>query len=521
MGGRRGNARLQTSKRAACGLLLLLAGAVAPAAWAQALIPFVGCPAEAFVTRDNALYTLDLVTGQMTFLGDGWVGPLADGVVNGIGFREQDGYLLGYGNDPDPDLRGLVIVSSFYGLTIYWHGLGRPIGMAYTGPILIGDIEPATGYYVAAHDTEVYVIDVDTNTVVYKRDTPTFTGTTDMAFNPKDGKIYTVYGPSPGASGVNGGVYRYDLATNTATGPIATLPLAGSTGGWGAIFFDSNGTMYAYRSGGVIHRIFNVDESGPVSWDVLTANAATSSNLDGARCAAAPPPLPPMLTLRKTTTGGAGGPFGFTLTNTGQGTGSALTLAPDAAVQVDGDSGAAGIQSFVMDASALADGATIAETGVPAGWQLASASCRNVRTGQVVGSLDAASSTYTLPATAIEAGELFECDFVNSRIPAQLTISKSNGEATVHSGGTTTYTITVQNTGTLQVEDAVLRDDWTATPGLDCSGGTPVCTASGAGTQCPASLTAANMAAGIQIPVLPPGGSVAVELTCTVTASGQ
>lgn len=106
---------------------------------------------------------------------------------------------------------------------------------------------------------------------------------------------------------------------------------------------------------------------------------------------------------------------------------------------------------------------------------------------------------------------------------ADLQIVKSNPDpdGTVESGDTTTYTITVNNNGPAAADGAVVSDDWTSIPGLDCSAGPVACTASGtAGTQCPAAVTPAQLQAGVAIPVLPNAGVVTFALSCTVTASG-
>jgi hypothetical protein len=79
------------------------------------------------------------------------------------------------------------------------------------------------------------------------------------------------------------------------------------------------------------------------------------------------------------------------------------------------------------------------------------------------------------------------------------------------------------NNGPSAANNAIVSDDWTTVPGLDCSTGTATCAASGtAGTQCPApaSVTPAALQAGLAIPVFPNGGIVTFTLQCTVTATG-
>lgn len=112
--------------------------------------------------------------------------------------------------------------------------------------------------------------------------------------------------------------------------------------------------------------------------------------------------------------------------------------------------------------------------------------------------------------------------------PADLTITKASTTSPVVAGDTITYSITVTNNGPSAANNAVVSDDWTTVPGLNCSAlavppGTATCAASGtAGTQCPApaSVTPAALQAGLAVPVFPSGGIVTFTLQCAVTATG-
>ena len=121
------------------------------------------------------------------------------------------------------------------------------------------------------------------------------------------------------------------------------------------------------------------------------------------------------------------------------------------------------------------------------------------------------------------------CTYTNTRsLVADLSITKTSTTSPVTSGGTITYSIVVTNNGPSAADNAVVSEDWTTEPGLDCSAtavppGTATCAASGtAGTQCPAagSVTPAALQAGLAIPALPNGGVVTFTLTCAVTATG-
>jgi uncharacterized repeat protein (TIGR01451 family) len=118
------------------------------------------------------------------------------------------------------------------------------------------------------------------------------------------------------------------------------------------------------------------------------------------------------LTLRKTTLGGAGGPFGFTLTNTVQTTGSVTTSAANTPTQVDGDTGTAGTQVFTIAAPTTA--VTINESSLPAGWSLSGATCVNAASA-TVGSLSG--STYTITGAEVGASIAFTCTFTNDKLP--------------------------------------------------------------------------------------------------------
>jgi uncharacterized repeat protein (TIGR01451 family) len=102
---------------------------------------------------------------------------------------------------------------------------------------------------------------------------------------------------------------------------------------------------------------------------------------------------------------------------------------------------------------------------------------------------------------------------------ANIAISKDNGASSVQSGGVTTYTITVSNAGPDAANNAVVQDP--AVTGLSCTAVT--CPPAGltGGATCPATLTIpALQGAGLTIPTLPSGGSVQLEVVCSVTATG-
>lgn len=149
-------------------------------------------------------------------------------------------------------------------------------------------------------------------------------------------------------------------------------------------------------------------KSGPGAEGFLAQTTATTV------CA------PPTVTLSKTTTGSAGGPFGFSLTNTAQASGSVTTTAAGTPVQIDGNTATAGLQAF--SGTAVGTAVTITEAAVP-GWNLANASCTDA--GAPIGSLGTGGDarTYTIPATSVQYGKSLQCLFTNSA-SATVTIQK-------------------------------------------------------------------------------------------------
>ncbi|MGA0570651.1 DUF7507 domain-containing protein [Variovorax sp. VNK109] len=191
-----------------------------------------------------------------------------------------------------------------------------------------------------------------------------------------------------------------------------------------------------------------------------TSSGTTVCNIDAATAPIQVVNNPPTLILRKTTTGGVGGPFGFTLTNTAQTTGSASTAAAGAAVQVDADTGIAGVQAFNVVATGTA--VTINESSLPAGWAVQSATCANTG-GTTVGSLSG--STYTIPAASVVTGDVLTCDFVNRAPAPAIQVTKSSAITTdvgavglLDAGDVITYTVVVTNTGNVTLSNLAVTD---------------------------------------------------------------
>lgn len=121
-------------------------------------------------------------------------------------------------------------------------------------------------------------------------------------------------------------------------------------------------------------------------------------------------------------------------------------------------------------------------------------------------------NTGTAPGTTVTAATI-------------LTISKTNGTATLVAGGTTSYTLTVANAGLADADDAALRDP--DINGLTCTQVT--CTSAvGNGATCPpagnvniANLQNMGPGGGIRLPDFPAGSTFTFTLTCGVDATGS
>jgi uncharacterized repeat protein (TIGR01451 family) len=124
------------------------------------------------------------------------------------------------------------------------------------------------------------------------------------------------------------------------------------------------------------------------------------------------------------------------------------------------------------------------------------------------------------PAFTPPPGADINCTITNSPPVSDLRITKTNAQAQVVAGQTTTYTVVVSNVGPDPAANAVVRDP--VTPGLNCTSASCI---AGGGASCPAQSGAALASAlqapgGAIVPVLPSGGIATFALTCTVTASG-
>jgi hypothetical protein len=193
------------------------------------------------------------------------------------------------------------------------------------------------------------------------------------------------------------------------------------------------------------------------------------------------------LALFKTTTGIAGGPFGFTLTNTTQTTGTATTAAAGTPVQVDGDTATTGVQAYSIVSPTTA--VTINESSLPAGWSVTNATCTNAA-GTTVGSRSG--NVYTLSGTEVAASTNFSCTFTNAAA-ARVTVTK------VSNGGVGTFAFSGDN-------GFAAQNITTVAAGTGVSGATQTLTT-------PSTATRITEAA-------PPAGFVLSAISCTGLGAG-
>ncbi len=193
------------------------------------------------------------------------------------------------------------------------------------------------------------------------------------------------------------------------------------------------------------------------------------------------------LTLFKTTNSVAGGPFTFSLTNTGQSTGTATTAAAGTPAQVDGDTASPGLQGFAIASPTTA--VTITETNAPLGWVLATVACTNA-SGAQVGSR--AGNAFTISGPEIAASTSFTCTFTNAAI-ARVSVTK------VSNGGTGTFAFSGTN-------GFASQNITTITPGAGVTGVAQTLTA-------PSTVTRVTEAA-------PPAGFVLSSISCTGLGPG-
>lgn len=247
-------------------------------------LPTFTCSSGGFylsVGAPSTFYELDLGTG--TFNNIAALGER----VNGIGYNPQDDYI--YGNDRDDP--GHIYRIGSNGIM---QSLGYATGM--TAHSNSADFNASTGRYLmtmSGNPNTIYEMDVTTTppsiVATHAYTGPDATGG-DIAFNPADGRLYSV-----DFTGGNN-IIIIDYLGGTST----SLPYSGisPTSALGSQFFDSAGNLYAYQNNN--GNLYQFD-TGTGAATLVVSGPAASGGSDGARCANAGPPI---------TIGGAGLDYG-------------------------------------------------------------------------------------------------------------------------------------------------------------------------------------------------------------------
>jgi len=204
--------------------------------------PFTQCPIEAFLIQDTVAkaYGVRLGTGYYQLLSDDLN---TNNRLNGVGFSVHDAYIYGW----NYATRSPGRMGSDYQIEALT-ATGLPNSDFYVGDVSVTD----NAYFGASLNIKIY----------------------DFAFHPDDGFAYAVDRA--------GNLWQVDVTNGDAT----NLGNVGTSGVFGAAYFDVNGTMYVSRNtDGYIYRI---DVNAAVPNAELFALGPASSNNDGARCALAP-----------------------------------------------------------------------------------------------------------------------------------------------------------------------------------------------------------------------------------------
>lgn len=511
-------------------LLLCVCACLAYVPAASAQTAFGACPIEAYQTikvgSSFDLYTVDVGTGVLT--NQGTSAPLQG--INAIGFNESDRFIYGW----NQTTKRIVRVGQ-NGVAAYV-GTGSPAGMSNFSAF-VGDVTGGKLYLLGGTGVkEVRVVNLSDSTV----QSHTVTGNTaisDWAVNPIDGLFYGVQN--------DGTIISIDPGTWAST-TVTSISVPGGAA-FGAIYFDSQGSLYASRNNGSIFRVRNLGTSKPKSVQTLTAAAPNTSTNDGARCPNALPPLA-SISVRKELIAESGTIAGraeanevltyeFTLTNSGTLAASNYPFfevlpANTTLLSVTGgstdcpvNSAGARLCTITVNGSILPGGTASATMTVRVANPIPSGVTQILNTitddnGTPPSGCPGTNQPCTSPPSCDANADPEHC--VILPLPsADLLVSKTNNATSVTTGTQTTYDIVVSNTGPDAANGAILTDP--APTGLDsCVLAAVACTASG-GAACPTQgagtgqLSVANLqGAGVVIPTLPNGGSVTVHLTCTV-----
>jgi Bacterial Ig domain/Domain of unknown function DUF11 len=316
--------------RAAVAACAALAASGVSHAQAGVTGPAFACNGDLYQIRSGATDSTLIRLPESVLLGPNqavsaqW-GPIAP-ALNAIGFNRPDGFIYGLvAGTGQPTLYRMGTTGSALVGTIVTQGLQTPALTASFVPTG-GTFDSGGRYYFigqgggnivpsAVYRVDDLTTDVDTVTAgvqlavaaVYPIAT-TLPNLGDFAFG-TDGNLYAATGTT-----------AYQIALPTVPGPATVttqiFPAAGTVGGIGSAFIDSQGRFFVFNNGG--QNLFQVtvglgDAFGgtppTIGPAVNLTNAATASNTDGASClpqadmAATGNTLPTVITAGQVVTG--------------------------------------------------------------------------------------------------------------------------------------------------------------------------------------------------------------------------
>jgi uncharacterized repeat protein (TIGR01451 family) len=472
--------------------------------------------------------------------------------LNNLAFNPADNYLYAMyydfnaGGLPNNRLyrlgqSGAELVGTIAGLTNTFVTTGATFdrqGRYYFAGQGAGNIQPSAIYRVDTIPVSGPVTIAQTYNL-----SPVITNFGDFAFfGNADGVNGTLYGAT--------GTVKYAIALNAgaSTATATTNTVAPTVGGIGSAFYDRpTNEIYVFNNAAATFSLVqNIEVAGPATSSNIAVNAPgfivpgfVNSATDGASCVQATIEAADVRVAKSvspTTTRTFGQTVTFTVV----------------ASNVPGITATSPAQSVTV-ADTLPSGLTFTSASVTAGtytqpngpWvipNLASGASQTLTLVATVIGTNTSTGVITNVATVTGSNRVGTTTLValpdpiptnNSgsatvsfNLSSNIQITKTNVVSGLTAGQTTSYTVTVSSLSGSDVANAVLKD--TAAAGLQCSAlGTPPCTATG-GSVCPVvgagpgQLSLANLqGAGVTVPLLKVGGSVAVTVVCGVVATGQ
>ncbi|MCG3865473.1 hypothetical protein I3259_15560 [Photobacterium sp. Ph5] len=242
--------------------------------------PYPTCSKFAYLLKNapTDITSIDLAQGTVTPLFDDVLAS-AIGVFGGSGYNFITNTIIGDNIREDDDVlmidgNGDVFILPITNSTMAQNNYNS------------GDIDNnGVLYLLHSNGTEMYQIDVNPNSATYLQQLSVISTSAppmaDWAFNPVDNQLYTLT--------ITAELYRFNPITGgrTALGSVGSAGITNS--GWGAVYFDEQGFMYAAQNPSP-GRIVRIDITDPnlglnnyVAENFTQTNSSTVQN-DGARC---------------------------------------------------------------------------------------------------------------------------------------------------------------------------------------------------------------------------------------------